>query len=54
MRSRASLVTETSVAEIEISVTVMKIFPYEHSSPVSEMKLFYRQGSYIFATQRTK
>ena len=40
MRSRASLVTEASVAKTEISVTVMKIFPYEHSSLVTEMKLF--------------
>jgi len=33
MRSQAGPVTESSVAKPEISVTGMKIFPYEHSSP---------------------
>jgi len=33
MRSRAGPVTEISIFVTEISVTGMKIFPYEHSSP---------------------
>ena len=33
MRGRADPVTEISVFATEISVTGMKIFPYEHSSP---------------------
>ena len=33
MRGRAGPVTEISVFATEISVTGMKIFPYEHSSP---------------------
>ena len=40
MRRRASQVTEISVFAIEISaVTGLEIFPYEHSSPVTGMKL---------------
>ena len=35
MRGRAGPVTEISVFATEISVTGMKIFPYEHSSPGS-------------------
>jgi len=33
MRSRAGSVTEISVFATDISVTGMKIFSYEHSSP---------------------
>ena len=40
MRRRASPVTEISVSTTEISATGMKIFPYEHSSPVTGMKMF--------------
>ena len=40
MRGRAGLVTEISVFATETSVTGMKIFPYEHSSPVTGMKHF--------------
>ena len=38
MRGRAGPVTEISVAG-------MKIFPYEHSSPVTGMKLFKQHSS---------
>ena len=38
MRRRASPVTEISVSTAEISVTRMKIFPYEHFIPVTGMK----------------
>ena len=38
MRRRASPVTEFSVSTTEISVTGMKIFPYEHFIPVTGMK----------------
>ena len=38
MRRRASPVTKISVSTTEISATGMKIFPYEHSSPVTGMK----------------
>ena len=40
MRGRAGPVTEISVFATEISVTGMKIFPYDHSSPVTGTKLF--------------
>ena len=36
MRGRDGPLTEISVFETEISVTGMKIFPYEHCSPVTE------------------
>ena len=39
MRRRASPVTEISVFATEISVTGLEGFPYEHSSPVTGMKL---------------
>ena len=39
MTRRASPVTEISVFATEISVTGLEIFPYEHSSPVTGMKL---------------
>ena len=39
MRGRAGPVTEISVFATEIPVTEMKIFSYEHSSPVTGMKL---------------
>ena len=42
MRRRAGPVTE-------ISVTGMKIFPYEHSSPVTGTKLF-KQNSFALKT----
>ena len=35
---RASPVTEISAFATEISATELKIFPYEHSSPVTAMK----------------
>ena len=38
MSGRAGPVTEISVFATEISVTGMKIFPYEHSSPVTGKK----------------
>ena len=38
MRRWAIPVTEISVSVIEISVTGMKIFPYEHFIPVTGMK----------------
>ena len=38
MRGRAGPVTEISAFATEISVTGMKIFPYEHSSPVTGTK----------------
>ena len=39
MRRRASPVTEILVFATEILVTELEIFPYEHSSPVTGMKL---------------
>ena len=39
MGRRASPVTEISVFATEISVTELNIFPHEHSSPVTGMKL---------------
>ena len=47
MRGRAGPVTEISVFATEISVAGMKIFPYEHSSPVTGTKHF-RQNSFAF------
>ena len=38
MRRGASPVTEISVSTTEISVTGMKILPYEHFIPVTGMK----------------
>ena len=42
MRGRAGPVTEISIFATEISVTGMKTFPYEHSSPVTGTKHFRR------------
>ena len=39
MRRRASPDTEILLAKTEISVTGLEICPYEHSSPVTGMKL---------------
>ena len=48
MRGRAGLVTEVSVFATEISVTGMKIFPYEqYSSLVTGTKHFW-QNSFAF------
>ena len=41
MRSRAGPVTEVLVFVTDISVTGMKIFPYEHSSPVTGDETFF-------------
>ena len=40
MRGRAGPVIEISATATEISVTGMKIFPYEHSAPVTGTKFF--------------
>ena len=53
MRGRAGPVTEISVFVTDISVTGMKIFPYEHSSPVTGTKLF-EQNSVALTTYRPK
>ena len=53
MRGRADPVTEISVFATEISVTGMKIFSHEHSSPVTGMKLF-KQNSFALTTYRPK
>ena len=53
MRGRAGPATEISVFATEISVTGMKIFPYEHSSPVTGTNNF-RQNSFAFTRQRPK
>ena len=53
MKGRAGPVTEISVFVTEISVTGMKIFPYEHSSPVTGTKHF-RQNSLAFTRERPK
>ena len=53
MRGRAGPVTEISVFVTDISVTRMKIFPYEHSSQVTGMKLF-KQNSIALTTYRPK
>ena len=45
MRGRAGPVTEISVFATDISVTGMKIFPYEHFSPVTGTKRF-KQNSF--------
>ena len=50
----AGPVTETSVFAIDISVTGMKIFPYEHSSPVTGTKLFKQNYSVALTTYRPK
>ena len=47
MRGRAGPVTEISVFATEISVTGIKIFRYEHSSPVTGTKHF-RQNTLRF------
>ena len=49
MRGRAGLVTEISVFATEISVTGMKMFPYEHSSPVTGTNLF-EQNNFALTT----
>ena len=49
MRGQAGPVTEVSVFATDISVTGMKIFPYEHSSPVTGTKLF-KQNSVTLTT----
>ena len=51
MRGRACPVTEISVFATDISVTGMKIFPYEHSSPVTGTKLF-KQNTVALTTNR--
>ena len=53
MRGRAGPVTEISVFATDISVTWMKIFPYEHSSPVTGTKRF-KQNSVALTTYRPK
>ena len=53
MRGRAGPVTEISVFATDISVAGMKIFPYEHSSPVTGTKLF-KQNSVALTTYRPK
>ena len=53
MRGRAGPVTEISVFATDISVTGIKIFPYEHSSPVTGTKLF-TQNSVALTTYRPK
>lgn len=50
MGSSAGPVTEISVFVTKISVTKMKILPYEHSSPGDQDKTF-SQKSFAFATQ---
>jgi len=37
MRSRSDPVTEISLFETEISVTRLKIFPYEHSASLGDL-----------------
>ena len=51
MRGWAGPVTEISVFATEISVTGKKIFPYEHSSPVTGTKLS-KQNSFSLTTWR--
>ena len=53
MRGRTGPVTEISVFATDISLTGMKIFPYEHSSPVTGTKLF-KQNSVALTTYRPK
>ena len=53
MRGRAGPVTEISVFATDISVTGMKIFPYEYSSPVTGTKLF-KQNSVALTTYGPK
>ena len=56
MRRRASPVTEISVSTTEISVTGMKIFPYERFIPVTGMKnkfihtFLWKKGQYLIIT----
>ena len=45
MRGRDGLLTEILVFATEISVTGMKIFPYEHSSPVTERNFLIKIAS---------
>ena len=52
-RGRAGPITEMLVFATDISVTGMKIFPYEHSSPVTGTKLF-KQNSVALTTYRPK
>ena len=52
MRRRTSPATEISVSTTEISVTGMKIFPYEHFIPVTGMKKIQMQ-SHISVIERT-
>ena len=40
MRGRAGSVTEISIFATDISVTGMKIFPYEHSHPGNRDETF--------------
>ena len=49
MRGQAGPATEVSVFAAEISVTGLKIFSYEHSSPVTRTKLF-KQNSFPLTT----
>ena len=48
--NRGGSVSEISVFATEISVTGMKIFPYEHSSPVTGTKRFFKQISFAVTT----
>ena len=52
--ARLPRVTEISVFATEISVTGMKIFPYEHSSPVTGTRLFKQNSwnSFALTTER--
>ena len=45
MRGRAGPLTKISVLASEILVTGMKIFPYEHSSPVTEQNFLIKIAS---------
>ena len=53
MRGRPGPITEISNFATDISVTGMKISPYEHSSPVTGTKLF-KQNSVALTTYRPK
>ena len=56
MRGLACPVTEISDFATEISIAGMKIFPYEHSSPVTGTKLFKQNGfiSKVTRVQKAK
>lgn len=50
----ASLVTEISVVDTEISATRKEIFPYEHSNPVTAMNIFLRKQLRFLNCGRSK